>query len=412
MLPRSFRNHIDTVCLLLVMVCAVCALFVPPALHGQANDDPQALKQKIDELVKLQQYIQALPLLEKMVVIEPKDHEMHLRLGFALLAQTNITPDADERKTLRIRARKAFTRAKETGDTHPVVDALIEGIPIDGSEGPTFSSNKAASDLMEQAEAFFSQGKGDEALENYQKALVLDPKLYDAAVFCGDVYVQKQDWAQAEAWYQRAIALDPTKEKAYRYSATPYMKQKKYDIARDRYVEAYITEPYSKFSAAGLSQWGNITKTPLGHPKIDTPTNVRFDKKGDATINLDAGALLGGKDNGSFAWIIYGGTRSLWHKEKFAKTFPDEKTYRHSLNEEVEALHSVVHMATSEKKAKKLSPSLAKLKELDDKGLLEAYILLATPDDGIAADFPKYLAQNRDKLRRYVVEYVLTSGGK
>jgi len=78
----------------------------------------------------------------------------------------------------------------------------------------------------------------------------------------------------------------------------------------------------------------------------------------------------------------------------------------------VEALRSVVHAATSEKKTKKLSPSLAKLKELDDKGLLEAYILIATPDDGIAADFPKYLAQDRDKLRRYVVEYVLTNGGK
>ena len=409
MLSRNFRNHLDTLGLLLVMLCTIS---VPPALCAQTNDDAQAMKQKIDELVKQENYIQALPLLEKMVVIEPKNHEMHLRLGFALLGQTNITQDADERKALRIRAREAFTRAKETGDTHPVVEALIQSIPLDGSEGPAFSSNKAASDLMEQAEAFFSQGKGDEALENYQKALVLDPKLYDAAVFCGDVYVQKQDWAQAEAWYQRAIAIDPAKEKAYRYSATPYMKQKKYDIARDRYVEAYITEPYSKFSAAGLSQWGNITKTALGHPKIDIPTNVKFDEKGNANINLDANALLGGKDDGSFAWIIYGGTRSLWHKEKFAKTFPDEKTYRHSLNEEVEALRSVVHAATSEKKAKKLSPSLAKLKELDDKGLLESYILLATPDDGIAADFPKYLAQNRDKLRRYVVEYVLTNGGK
>jgi len=161
-----------------------------------------------------------------------------------------------------------------------------------------------------------------------------------------------------------------------------------------------------------LSQWGDVTKTPLGHPKIDIPTNVQFDEKGDAKINLDASALLGGKDDGSFAWIVYGGTRSLWHKEKFAQTFPEEKTYRHSLNEEADALRSVVRVATSDKKAKRLGPSLAKLKELDDKGLLEAYILLATPDAGIAADFPKYLAQNRDKLRRYVVEYVLTNGGK
>jgi hypothetical protein len=161
-----------------------------------------------------------------------------------------------------------------------------------------------------------------------------------------------------------------------------------------------------------LGQWGNVTKTPLGHPKIDIPTNVTFDEKGDAKINLDAGMLLGGKDDGSFAWIVYGGTRSLWHKEKFAKTFPDEKAYRHSLNEEVEALRGVISAATSEKKVKKLSSALAKLNELDSKGLLEAYILLAKPDDGIAADYPNYRVQNRDKLRRYVVEYVLTNGGK
>jgi tetratricopeptide (TPR) repeat protein len=370
------------------------------------------MKQRIGELVKQEKYTEALPLLEKMVVTEPDNHDMHFYLGFALLARTSTIQDESEKKTLRIRARGEFTKAKELGDKHPIVDALIQSIPADGSEGAPFSANKQADALMAQAEAFFSQGKLNEALEIYQKALLIDPKLYDAAVFSGDVYTHKEDWAQAEVWYQKAIAIDPTKEKAYRYSATPFMKQEKYDIARDRYVEAYITEPYSRFSQAGLSQWGTITKTPLGHPKIDIPTNVKFDEKGDAQINLSMNALLGGKDDGSFAWVVYGGTRSLWHKEKFAKTFPDEKTYRHSLNEEADALRVVISAATADKKAKKLSPSLARLKELDSKGLLEAFILLATPDDGIAADYATYRAQNRDKLRRYVVEYVLTNGGR
>jgi len=44
--------------------------------------------------------------------------------------------------------------------------------------------------------------------------------------------------------------------------------------------------------------------------------------------------------------------------------------------------------------------------------LLEAYILVARPDQGIAADYPQYLKQHRNKLRRNIVEYVLTGGGK
>jgi len=46
-----------------------------------------------------------------------------------------------------------------------------------------------------------------------------------------------------------------------------------------------------------------------------------------------------------------------------------------------------------------------------DEGLLEAYIFLAQPDQGIAEDYPAYLKRERDKLRRYVVGYLLAGGG-
>ena len=208
------------------------------------------------------------------------------------------------------------------------------------------------------------------------------------------------------------MAIDPTKETAFRYSATPLMKQKKYTEARDRYIEAYITEPYNRFTAAGMNQWAQAMNQSVRHPRIDIPSDVTFDDQGNAKINLDASVLIGGKDDGSFAWIAYGTTRTLWHKEKFAKTFPEERTYRHSLAEEADALRAVLSVATAERKTKTLSPSLAMLKQLNEAGLLEAYILLARPDQGIARDHPAYLKDNREKLRRYVVDYVITGGGK
>jgi hypothetical protein len=148
----------------------------------------------------------------------------------------------------------------------------------------------------------------------------------------------------------------------------------------------------------------------MAHPEIDIPTDVTFDEKGNANVKLDAGALSS-TDDGSSAWLLYGVTRSTWRKEQFKKRFPAEPAYRHSLEEEAEALRSVITLATADKKVKTLSPSLRKLKKLNDEGLLEAYILLARPDNGIASDHPAYLKEHRDKLRRYMVEYVVVGGG-
>ena len=397
-----FRRKTSLVALILSLsVSAFCF-----KVQAQTDTKLEELKQKVAELVKQTRYTEALPLLEKIVAAEPNNAEMHFYLAFALFAQANATIETADKQALRVRSRNEFIRAKELGVQEPVVDALIQGLPADGSDAGLFSENLVANAVMVEAESLFGQGKLDDALKDYQKALSLDPKLYHAALFSGDVYMQRGDFAQASIWYEKAIAIDPTKETAYRYSATPLMKQGKTEAARERYIEAFITEPYNRFARAGLIQWGQVTKTALAHPQIDIPTTVTFDEKGNAQVNLDASALLGG-DDGSFAWISYGVTRSTWRKEKFAKTFPNERVYRHSLAEEADALRSVIALATADKKTKKLSPSLAMLKQLDDEGLLEAYILLAQPDDGIAADYPGYLKANRDKLHRYVAQHVI-----
>jgi tetratricopeptide (TPR) repeat protein len=402
-------SHRTLLVTLLALLCLSVAIASPTQAQTESNAE---LKQRAGELLKENKFTEALPILEKIAATEPNNGETQFFLAFALLGQAKNTKDDASRKTLRARARQAFVKAKSLNYDEPKLDALILSLPEDGSDSPGgFTSNARANQLMEEGEALFSQGKTDEALKKYQEALALDQKLYHAALFSGDIYLQKEDYATAETWYQKAIAIDPDKETAYRYSATPLMKQHKTDQARDRYIEAFIVEPYNRFARGGLIQWAQATQTPLGHPDIAIPTNVTFDEKGNAKINLDAGALLGGNDDGSFAWISYGTTRSAWRKEKFAKTFPDEKTYRHSLAEEAEALRSVLSVATADKKDKKLSPSLTRLKKLDEEGLLESYILLARPDDGIAQDHPAYLKQNRDKLRRYMTQYVVKGGG-
>jgi hypothetical protein len=179
------------------------------------------------------------------------------------------------------------------------------------------------------------------------------------------------------------------------------MKQNKYDHARDRYIEAFITEPYSDLSPRGISQWAQATGAKLGHPKIDVP-QIKYDASGKATTVMDENSLT----EGSKYWLAYSSTRENWHKEKFAKTFPNEKQYRHSLQEEVEAIRSAIKSA---KEAKSTDVKFALLEKIDNEGLLESYILLAIPDDGIAEDHSAYLKANREKLRQYVLKYVISS---
>jgi tetratricopeptide (TPR) repeat protein len=387
----------------------VFALSSPLLLNAQ-TDDLGEMKKKVAALIDELKYGEALPLLEKLVAAEPNNAESHYHLGFALISKAMDTADAATRRGLRVRAREAFIRAKRLGRVDETfLDALITSLPPDGSDGAAFTSNPAAEAIMKTAEAHFSKGELDEALKNYQKALALDPKLYYAALFSGDVFMHKKNFEQAEVWYQKAIAIDPDKETAYRYSATPLMRQRKYDEARERYIEAYLTEPYNRFAINGITQWAQATNTRLAHPRIDIPVTVTFKENGDADINLDPATL--GQDDGSFAWIGYGAARVSWRKEKFVKAHPKERVYRHSLAEEADAIRAVLKMATSDQRTKALSPSLTRLKKLNDDGLLEAYLLLARVDEGLAQDYPAYRAANRTLLRRYVTEYVMRGGG-
>lgn len=169
------------------LLLALALTFAQPA--SAQTDDLEQTKKKAAALVNNLKYLEALPLLEKIVAAEPDNGEMQFYLGFALIAKANDidVPDAEGRRKLRVRARASFIRAKQLGYDTVLVDALITSLPPDGSEAD-FSANPAAAAIMKTAEAHFSKGEYDEALKSYQKALVLDPKLYHAALFSGDVY--------------------------------------------------------------------------------------------------------------------------------------------------------------------------------------------------------------------------------
>jgi tetratricopeptide (TPR) repeat protein len=381
-----------------VLVCFASLTAFP--VKAQTEEEVKEALVKGLVLFKQQQYIEALPHLELLVKVMPEEAKLHFLYGFSLVAKSKQITNGEEAKQLSAKALEEFKTAKKLGMNDQMNDGLIKLLSGTSSpeEATVYSKNSEANKLVNQGENYFAQSKYDDAISAFQKALALDGNIYQAAISLGDCYVFKQDWANAEKSYQKAIAIDPTRETAYRYSATPFMRQEKYEQARDRYIEAWITEPYSQMSPRGISQWADVTGAKLGHPKVNFP-DIKFDEQGRALMEAPVS-----NPNYNSEWKGYLAARIDWRKNKFAKTFPAEKEYRHTLQEEVEAVRNALKIAKEEKLS---HPQFEILQKLDGEGLLEAYVLMAQADEGIAQDHENYLKANRPKMRQYVLNYVI-----
>jgi hypothetical protein len=117
------------------------------------------------------------------------------------------------------------------------------------------------------------------------------------------------------------------------------------------------------------------------------------------------------KNPGGFGWMMYSMIRAAYRGDTFTKNFPSEKEYRHTLKEEDAALSSVA-TTVKEKKVKpgKLDESLRNLIALYDAGMLDCWILISAPDDGIAQDYAVYRNNHRRLLHDYIDRFVVHGG--
>lgn len=403
-------------------------MFLAPVRVAAQEPDYASERQRAFALMDESKMLEALPIFEKLALRNPKDPEVQFSLGFCIFASSRDIKDPVARKQTRLRARGYLARAKELGVTDPVLDQILAAIPNDGGEAPKFSTNPEADAAMGDGESAYTRGELDKALAAYTRALQIDPKLYEAALFAGDMQFKRGHnstdagersalFDNAGEWFAKAIKIDPDRETAYRYWGDELLEYGKDDEARAKFVEAIIAEPYNQLAYNGLTRLGQKNHVPLGHPRIDIPANVTSPKPGEINITVDDMALKGSDGDGSAAWVIYGMIRSLWMNKKdgsrsddFAKAYPNELVYRHSLAEELAALRGVmesVQTQVKEKRVKKLTPSLDNLSKLNDAGLIEPYVLFVHPDKGIARDYAPYRQANRDKLKRYWLEVVI-----
>jgi tetratricopeptide (TPR) repeat protein len=421
-----FKQSLTAKRIFLNACLAVLAMVFAAGVRAQPQDRSE--RQRALDLYESNNFVAALPLLEKVAAANPDDAEVLSRLGFVLYANTASVKDPAARQQMWDRARTVLMRARTLGDNSNLTRSVLEALESKTPGELTFSNIKEADAAIREGEDAFIHGDMDKALAAYKRALALDPKLYNAALFAGDAEFKKgyistdpqyrsYHFDQAGIWFAKAIAINADRETAHRYWGDALDALGKTNEARDKFVDAIVAEPYNRGVYDGLTQWAERHKVELGHPRIDIPSNVTSDKPGEVNIIVDESALKGSKDDGSSAWIMYGMVRALWVNQKdgrrsddFAKAYPDELTYRHSLAEELAALRAVVEAVQSqmkEKKIKKLTPALENLMTLNDAGLLETYILFARPDQGIVRDYAGYRKTNRDKLKRYWLDVVI-----
>ena len=404
-----------------VPLVMIAGLILSAQVVAGPSAQDQSDRQRAFDLLEESKYVQALPLFEKLATQNPNDPQVNYWLGFLHIAKANDLKDPAERKAERKRGRDYLLRAKQLGASNELSASLLQSVPPDGGDDPTLSNNAAADAAMKDAEASFARGELDKAILSYALAFQLDSKLYLAPLYAGDMEYRKglnstdpqtrsDQFDKAGVWYAKAIALDPDRETAYRYWGDALLKQGKPDDARSRYIEAIIAEPYNSFVYNGIKQWAEQKNVELGHPRIEQPApSLRSENSGDKTaILVDPGKL--DPTSPAYYWSFYDLTRVAYKTTSFARDYPNEKEYRHSLKEEANALRTVAEVASKDFKAGKtklLDISLHNLIKLYESGFLEAYVLYARPDAGIARDYVAYRAANRDKLRRYWLEVVI-----
>jgi tetratricopeptide (TPR) repeat protein len=396
----------------LLLIC--CLVLAYPA-RGQQTQTGDEMRRKAVELYKENRMEQALPLLEELTVARPQDAALQEMLGMCLLGHAVNFADPEERRKTRVRARKAFVRAKELGDNSNLLQIMLAGVPEDGGT-VSYSNRKEVDDAMRAAEASYTKGDFQEAIAGYATVLALEPSNYLAMLFTGDVYYKQKDYENASLWFDKAVKLGPNVETAYRYWGDVLFAEGKDGEARDKYVLAVVAEPYQKKSWVGLLQWAQRNHFAVMQPKIVSP-NSSADKPGGGTqITIDPKTLgqsnADGKKDGMDAWIVYDGVRLGWKNKTFKEKYPQEKEYRHSLAEESDALATMAsriseELDAKEIKAEDLNAQLATLVKLKQEGLIEAYVLLGHPDAGIAQDYEAYRKDHRDKLILYLNDVVI-----
>ena len=395
---------------LLAVALATSILVLAPHCSSQTaslSTDEAAEGRRAEELYKQGRFLDALPVFEKLSTEHPNNIWLKERFAWCTMQYSSTLSDPEERKKMLLRARSLGLEAKQLGDNSQLLQVLLD-IPEDGSLAK-FSSREDVDTAMREAEADFSRGDFDKAVDGYQHVLALDPNNYWAAVFIGDVYFKQHLYDRAGEWFDRAIHIDANQETAYRYWGDSLAAAGKDEESRARLIDAVVAEPYNRRAWVGITNWANRHKLQFHDVQLKYGAQVTQKDQQHINITLDPGS--GKNDPNALAWNAYALCRASWRGNKFKKEFPDQPQYRRTLKEESDCLSMMLTVLKESgvkgKDAAKLDPGLQGLFKIRELGFLDPFVLLNRADTDISKDYEPYRAAHRDLIRRYLDEFVV-----
>lgn len=91
---------------------------------------------------------------------------------------------------------------------------------------------------------FFQNKQYDKAIENFQKALQVDPHLIYAYSYIGNAYQEKKQYEEAIAYYERAIGINPADPTAYINAGITFQNTEQLEKATEYFRKALDIAPH------------------------------------------------------------------------------------------------------------------------------------------------------------------------
>jgi len=390
--PHALKAAVFSAAFVLIAFFAA----VPVAAQDDADPDREEAVRLMDE----NKYLDALPILEKIILNYPNDAELWAQFGIALISNSVVLTTPEERREEQLRGIKALKRALQLGtDNQRALDLLDQFADADGTDN-FVTADPEVEKALREGEAFFGRGDYENAFKSYERAHKLDPKNYEAVLFMGDCFYARQRYAESEVWFAKAVELDPEREMAYRFWGDALFFQDKLDEAREKFIEAAIADPYGRMGWTGLDRWAEASKATMAFPAIIPPGN----ELGGA-VEIKESLLK--TEDGTHHWLEYSRAIDKLEPGNVTSTAP-----RPEFRTDVAAWRSVAAAFRKDLKAGKIKypdPGLVTLLKIEDDGFLEAYILFIRPYDHFGDEYIKYRKANKDKLKAFILRYVLHS---